>query len=805
MFLQVITRFFRKIRVGDIHIILNITGLSIGIATCLLIYLYIADEVSYDRHHVNAQNVFRLLQHSPRTGNQNAIQPGVLYDHIHDLIPGVEHIARIYPIRESTVSVDGQPFTENGFAAVDQSLFQILSFRFIAGDPATALSEPNNIVLTRSAAQKYFGKEDPMGKSLLFYNAYTYIVAGVIEDFPSQSHLDFSVLASMESMVYFNPSALSSWDNASQYFYLRLMPDVNPDNVSAQITNHVWSAYETFKDRVEFRLQPLLDIRLHSAKVGWDNALKSDMYIVIIFSAVAVLILFLACFNFVNMSTAVASRRSMEVGVRKVVGADRGLLMRQFLLEAFLFSFISLLLALLLAEVLLPALNFMSGKQLSIPLFSSFEFALILAGFLIVIPLLSGIYPAFIMSRFEAITAIKGGNMITSVKAMTRNRVQLRTRQLLLLLQFAVSITLIVASMSIYRQMAFLSGQKPGFDPAGLIVVRNQWDAQAPHRAIWLREQLLQHPDVEMVSLAHNVPSTVPNNYTNYQYESREGSQRVHGAIISCDEHYIQTLRGRLLEGRDFKPDMVTDASNATIINQAMANRLDVENVIGATLSGFFDGKPRQVIGIVDDIHFSSMHNAVTPMAFFISHDSYPQNWLNMLVRCKPEKASLVAEHIDRLWKEEAPQWPLQYFHVDQRFSQLYQADRRVMYIVFSFAGLAILLSVLGLTGLAYFAANTRIREIGIRKVMGASISQVVRLMSGESGIIALVANLVALPLSWHFVNRWLDNFAYRVTLNWVNFVVPAVFVFLVVWIVVGLISYKAASVNPANTLRANG
>lgn len=805
MFRQVITRFIRKIRSGDIYIILNITGLSIGIATCLLIYLYIADEISYDRHHASAHNVYRLLQHAPASGNQAAIQPGVMYDHIDERIPGVKHLARIFPIRESTISVDGQPFTETGFAATDQDLFQILSFRFIAGDPTTALSEPNMIVLTKSAATKYFGDEDPMGKTVLFFNAYTYIVSGIIEDFPAQSHLDYSMLASMESMVYFNPSVLSSWDNASQYFYLQLSPDADPENVSEQITKLVWSAHEAYKDRVEFRLQALLDIRLHAARVGWDIAQKSDVYIVIIFSAVAILILFLACFNFVNMSTAMATKRSREIGVRKVVGADRGLLIRQFLLEAFIFSFISLLLALLLAETLLPALNFLSGKQLSIPLFSSFEFVLILIGLLVLIPLLAGVYPAFIMARFEAITAIKGGNVLGSVKTTSHNRIQLRTRQLLLLLQFAVSIALIVASLAIYRQMAFLSGQKPGFEPSGLIVVRNQWDDQAPRRATWMREQLLQHPDVDMVSLAHNVPSTVPNNYTNYIYESREGSKQVHGAVISCDAHFMQTMGAHIGSGRDFNPELATDDGTAVIINRAMANRLDVQHVIGTTLSGFFDGKSRQVVGVVDDIHFSSLHDAVVPMAFFICHDNYPQNWLNMLVRYNPEKAPSVVQYIEGLWQEEAPQWPLQYFHIDQRLHHLYLADRRVMYIVFSLAALALLLSVLGLIGLAYFAANTRIHEIGVRKVMGASIMQIIRLMSGEFGMIALIANLIALPLSWHFVNRWLDNFAYRADLNWVIFVIPAIFVFLVAWTVVGLISYRAASVNPANTLRSGG
>ncbi len=804
MFRQVIVRLFRKIRTGDFHSIINITGLSIGIATCLLIFLYIADEVGYDRHHEHAQSVYRLLQHYPTSGTQNAIQPGVMYDFIDGRIPDVAYMTRIYHIRESVMSVDGQPFTEHGFVAADADILQILSLNFIAGDPATALSEPNRIVLTKTAAEKYFGNDNPMGKTMLFYNSYTYVVSGIIEDIPEQSHLEFSMLASIQSMASFNPSLLTNWDNASPYFYMRLLPGADPDYVSAQITNLVWDAREAYKDRVEFRLQAMLDVRLYSAKIGWDSVKKSDIYIIIIFSAVALLILFLACFNFVNLSTAMATKRSMEVGVRKVLGADRGLLIRQFMLETFIFTGLSLLTALILAEIFLPAMNYMSGKQLSIPLFSSPEFLLVLVGFLVLIPLLAGLYPALIMARFKAITAIKGGNIITSVKGITNKRIQLRTRQLLMLFQFAVSIALIAASLIIYRQMTYISNQKPGFDQHGLMVVKNQWDEPAPHRAIWLREKLLQHPDIESVSLSHNMPSVVPNNYTNYEYESREGNKRVHGAVISCDENYIRTLGARINTGRDFNPEMATDATNAAIINQAMANRLEVAEVIGTTLNGFFDGKPRQVVGIVEDIHFSSMHQAVTPMAFFVSRDNYPQNWLNLGIRYRPEKASEVLQYVDELWKEEAPQWPLQYFYVDQRLSHLYQADKRVLYIVSAFAGLAILLSTLGLIGLAFFAANTRIREIGIRKVLGASIRQIMQLISGEFGIIALAANLIAIPLTWHYINRWLENFAYRIDLNWYIFLIPAAFVFFVAWMIAGLISYKAASVNPANTLRSN-
>ena len=797
--------FFRKIGKGDIHSLINLAGLSVGIATCLLIFLYIADELSYDRHHDDAPQIFRLLQHYPGSGKQAAVQPGVMYDFINEQVAGVQTMARLFPIRECPITVNDEPFTERGFVGADPAILDILSFKFLAGDPATALSAPHAIVLTASAAERYFGQENPMGQTVVFYNEFSFVVSGIIEDPPPQSHLRFSMLANIEGVGNLNPSSLTDWNNSGIFYYMKLNQDADPNHVSERIESLVWSANEHWKDGVGFRLQSLLSIRLFSGNVDWDNAIKSDIYIVLIFSATALLILFLACFNFVNLSTAAAVKRNMEVGVRKVLGANRGQLVRQFLLETFLFSVLAMGIALFLVEIFLPFLNNLSGKQLSQNLFSSIHFPLAVVGLLIVIPLLAGMYPSLIMSRFKAITAIKGGNPLSSVKGIRNKRYQLRMRQILLLLQFAVSIALIVGSLMIYQQMRFLSDRSPGYEAENLLAIKNPWDQQSSARALWLREKLLQHPEVQKVSLTHNVPTEMPNNYTNFSYETADGSQRLHGAVISCDTEFFETLGTPLLRGRDFLQDMPTDAQNATIINQTAAARIGVEDPIGMTLGGFYDNNPRQVIGVVEDIHFSSMHDAVIPMAFFINHESYPQNWFNLLVKYNPGSSSTVFNYLNELWLEEAPQWPMQYFFMDQQTRSLYQDDERVLHIVGSFAALAILLSSMGMIGLAFFAANTRTREIGIRKVLGASVREIVRLISGEFGAIALAANLIALPLAWYFINRWLENFAYRADTSWLIFVLPAVFVFLLAWTIVGLISYRAATLNPTVTLRSKG
>jgi len=464
-----------------------------------------------------------------------------------------------------------------------------------------------------------------------------------------------------------------------------------------------------------------------------------------------------------------------------------------------------MIIALLLVEIMLPVLNNLTGKQMTQQFIGSPGFSLVVIGLLIVVPLIAGFYPALVMSRFKAITAIKGGSVITSVKGIGNKLIQLKTRQLLLLLQFAISIALIVASLMIYSQMSFLTNRSPGYCSENLFYIKNPWDSQSSSRAIWLRNQLLQHPDVEHVSLSHNVPTVVPNNYANLSYESDDGQKQMHVAVISCDTELFETLDTRVLQGRNFSPEMQTDTEMATVINQTAATRIGVDDPVGMVLNGFYDGKPRQIIGVVEDIHFTSMHDAVTPTVFFISHDNYPQNWFNLLVRYKEGKSSTVLDYLDNIWTAEIPQWPLSYSFVDQRLESLYQDDKRVMHIVGSFAGLAIFLSTLGLIGLAMFTANARTREIGIRKVLGSSVRDIIKLISNEFGVLALIANLLALPAAWYFINRWLENFAYRADTNWLVFIIPAVFVYLIVWAVVGLISYRAATLNPTDTLRIRG
>lgn len=802
MIKNVLLVFLRKLKKNDIYSLINLIGLSIGIAACLLIFLYVADEWRYDRHHEHADLTYRLLLENKSSGNAMAIHTGAMYPYLDGQITGVENIARAYRWSQTVINAGEEPMIETGYMAADATILDIFSFSFIHGDPATALDNPHAIIITPETAIKYFGHEDPIGKTLDYQNMYSFVVSGVVEPFPAQSHIQFNMIASLESMHSVNPSMLNNWGNQAMLYYLRLEPEADPAIVAENITHALWGVNEQLSENVGYRLQPLTDIRLRSSNIDWDIALTGDITVVRIFSMIAILILALACFNFINLSVAMAVKRGREIGIKKVLGAGRGKLIGQFIAETFILALVAYVIANLLVEILLPSLNALTDKSLSFQLLKEpshivFSFALLL-----IISLIAGGYPAMVISRFKALHAMRGIDLMADMRQSRKKKLQFRMRQVLMLLQFAVSTALIVVSLMIFLQMRFMSDRHPGYDQTNMITIKNPWDEQASARATWVKNQLLQHPDVLHVSLAHNIPPGSPNNYTRFEIERSDEPHRIHGAVISCDASYFTTLGSKIIKGRDFSAEMGTDPGNATIINTSMMNRMGVDDPLGIHLSGFYDGDPRRVVGVVKDIHFMSLHEPVGPMAFYINENSYPQNWFSLAVRYGDGASAMVISLLEGLWQAEAPQWPLQYNHVDQLYRDHYNEDRRTMLIVTSFGGLAIVLSLLGLIGLALYASATRTKEIGIRKVVGASSAEITRMITSEFGVLVILSNILAWPAAWYFTSRWLENFAYRIDIQWLAFLTPALAVFAVAILTVSYISYRTANLNPVETLR---
>jgi len=800
---SVLLVFLRKLKKGDFYSIINLLGLSIGIAACVMIFLYVSDELKYDRHHHEPENIYRLLQYNANRESSVAIMPGVMHDYIEDRITGVENMGRLQLFdRERVFQGDGEPLTESNFAIADPAILEIFSFDFISGDPSTALSSPNSIILTRSAAQKYFGNEDPMGKTLLFENSYPFIVSGIIENLPEQSHFSFSMLGAVQAMTTINPSNLTNWFNQAFFYYFRLHPEADESMVTEQITHIVWDVMDRYKDIITYQLQPLLDIRLRSADIEWDVANTGSITVVQIFSFIAVLILALACFNFINLSVAMSMKRAREIGIKKTMGASRTRLIIQFLSETFIIVFIALLISFLLIETTLPFLNTISGKSLSVGIFASPQIWIFALAILLIVTLIAGGYPALVISGFKPITALRGIEQTDGLR-VAGHGIQFRLRQILLLLQFAVSTSLIVVSLMIYLQMNYISDRHPGYEKENLIAIKNPFDERMDTRAVWIKDQLKQNANVVNVSLSHNLPPVPPHIFSGFSFERKDGRQQINGAIISCDVNFFRTLRSEIVAGRDFSPEMITDQSETAIINQAMWERMGVDNPIGINLGGFFDNQPRRIIGVVENINYSSAHETVGPMVFYVDDKRYPFNFFNILVRYQDGASASVLRSLENLWLQEAPEWPLQYQFVEVAAEEYYQDDRRTMLIVMSFSGLAILLSIMGLMGLALYSVTTRIREIGIRKVLGASIGNITRMMNKEFAILVVISNLIAWPAAWYFIQRWLENFAYRIQIQWLAFITPAVFVFLVAILVVSVVTIRAAMKNPVYTIKA--
>lgn len=800
-----IRNLWRKVRKGDIFTLINFLGLAIGVTACLLIFLYVADELSYDRHHPKAENVYRILLQNPSRQSTISVQPAILQDYIDGRLPGVEQMGRLFTLqREVVISKQNQPFVENGFAWADPTLLDIFHFDFLRGDAATALSTPNSIILTREAARKYFGDKDPMGKSLQFENMYTFEVTGVIAPLPSQSHFSFSMLAAMETLQTLNPSTLNSWSNQAVNIFLRLDDHTKPSVIETQINQIVWDARENFRDQIFFPLQSLLDIRLKSAHIDWDSAETGSIVVVRIFSFIALLILALACFNFVNLSVAISIRRAREIGIKKTLGASRMQLILQFLSETFILVLFSILLAALLSEAILPTLNVLTGKTLTLALSGDAKLLQFVLLLLVLVPLAAGLYPALVVSRYKPITAIRGDQPLGIVARSGKKIISLRLRQLLMLLQFAVSTALIVVSLMIFLQMQYMNQRHPGYEKENLLAIRNPMDEQMKQRAERIKNQLQQHAHIVSVSFSHNLPTTMPNNYSSFSYETEHGRQQLHAALISCDDSFFTTLQSEIYQGRDFSSQKQTDFEHAAIINQSMSRRIGMEDPLQLMLSGFYDEKPRRIIGVVEDIHFSSLHEPVGPMVFYMESEKYPQNHFNILARIQKGHTQDVVQYLEQIWKQEASVWPLQYYFLESTHKEQYQDERRTMHMVAGFSGLAILLSVMGLTGLALYTSTARTREVGIRKILGANILEIILTISREFGWLVLVSNIIAWPVAWLFIQRWLESFAYRTSIHLMVFVVPALLVFALAALVMVSISYHAASKNPIDILRGN-
>jgi putative ABC transport system permease protein len=793
----------RNLRRNKLYSLLNITGLAIGITCCVLIMLYVQDELSFDRFHEKAERIYRVSSHFVLKDRimdfaSTAHVQGPMFK---DEYPEVENYVRFnsYGSRRM-VRYQDTTYAEEKFIWVDNSVFDIFSFKLIKGNPEEALTKPNTVVITEEIAEKYFGAEDPVGKNLRIHNDELYMVTGVVENIPANSHIRPDFLASFITLDL-QPSGNATADlvnNIDYYTYLLLKEGTDYKELEQKfpgfVEKYLSPLLSSIGGSARYELQPLTSIYLHSQL---ENELErtGDMAYVWLFSGIGLFILLLACLNFMNLSTARSANRAKEVGLRKVVGAQRAQLIKQFIGESMILTFIAILLSLLLVFFTLPIFNTISGKSLSMGYLSNPVLLLGLFGFFIIVSLLGGSYPAFFLSAFRPAEVLQG-----RLRRGSKNSV---LRIALVSLQFTVSIVLIIGTLIVNKQLNYVRNKNLGYDKDHVIAlrIRNE-DTQKKHEA--LRNTLLTNPNILSVSASSSLPLG-QNSFSAHHIAGQPLDEMImlHSQIV--DEHFIDTYKMKIVQGRNFSRDFPTDPQEAIIINEATAKKLGwQDDPLGKEIEALMsmtEMKKYRVIGVVQDYHFLSLHEEIQPLVLY-NANPYGGDYYRMSLRVRPENIQDTIGFLKSKWGEFDSQYPLEFVFLDDQYDALYRTEERLGKLFGYFTALAILIGCLGLFGLSAYSAEQRTKEIGIRKVLGATTPNVTMLLLREFTKWVLLAVLVAWPVGYFLMNNWLQNFAYRINLGAGSFLLAAFLAFIIAILTVTYQALKAAIANPAESLK---
>jgi putative ABC transport system permease protein len=800
---------WRNITRNRSHAIINLLGLAIGIACCVLIMLWVTDELSYDRWNEKAERTYRITPEINFGGSHKhyATAPAPLAGALKSDFPEVETSLRFREYGGSLVTYKDLNFNESNIVYCDSTLFDVFSLNTIQGNPKTALAPPNTIVINQTTAKKYFPNDDPVGKTLTFDNRNDYEVTAVIEDMPSNSHFNFDFFVSLTGGQEANNGQWLS-NNFKTYYVLRegveasafeakVYPHMMEKYISPQIEQILGQPYEALEGSgsfIKYHIMPMTDIHLHSDLVG-ELAPNGSMRYVWIFSLAALFILLIACVNFMNLSTAQSSLRAKEIGVRKVMGSMRGNLINQFLTESMVMAFFALILGLVFTQFALPYFNDLADKELTFP-FASPTFWLVSILGIGIVGFLAGSYPAFYLSGFKPIQTLsgkfleKGGN--------------LNLRNSLVVFQFLIAVLMIIGTLVINQQLTFIQNKKIGFEREQVLILDNA--ETLGNTAFTLKNELLNNPQITDVTVSGYlpVPSYRSDSPLCKSQEIREDNC-VSIQYWQVDEDYLSTMGMELAAGRNFSPDMPTD-SNAIIINETAAKLFGFEDPIGKKVYGDSNFNPQSgeplptvtIIGVVKDFHFESLRQNIGAVSM----------WLNpapgyICLKVNTNDLSSLIPEIERKWKELAPSLPFNHRFMDESFDEVYRAETRISQIFSLFSGLSIFIACLGLFGLAAFATERRTKEIGIRKVLGATTPSLIGLMSKDFLKPVIVALVIAIPIAWYFMNQWLADFAYRIEVGWTVFALTAILALVIAFLTVSFQSIKAAVANPIDALRS--
>jgi putative ABC transport system permease protein len=797
---------YRVIKRHKSFSLINILGLAVGMASCLLIFLYIQDELSYDRYNTKADRICRVgTRIKIQAREMNLASVGApMAEALKEEFIEVEDAVRFREGESSYFFKTGDKgFREERVVFSEPSFFDIFSIPLLKGNPETALESPYTLVLSQNTAEKFFGSTDPVGKVLAVDNAIDYEVTGVFKDIPSNSHFHFDIIASLSSL---DESRDPSWFNMNFPTYLLLCKDASYLDLEAklpilirkfmapQVEAEMGKTLEEYSSEVSeegrFFVQPLLDIHLHSDFL-YDFEPGGDRKYIYIFTAIALFILVIASINFMNLSTARSSGRAKEVGVRKVLGSCRKDLIAQFLTESILLSLISLALALVFVWMALPLFNGISAKSLDISDLNNWYMVKVLIGTTLFIGLLAGSYPAFIISAFRPSHVLKD-----------RAKMGFKTgafRSGLVVFQFSASVVLIIGTFIVFNQLHYIQNKKLGFDKEQVLILNKA--ELLGDRAVVLKNEMLKHSQFLDATVTGYLPVPSSRSYKAIYSQGETGAKKnIPVSMWPVDCNYIDTMGMTIAEGRDFSREFATD-STAVIINQKAVRHFGFDSPLGKTLScqtsSRGDQKIYTVIGVVEDFHFDSLRDNIEPLVLHLGESTGLISF-----RIQTEDLPGTIELLRHGWERFMPDEPFEYSFMDERFANVYQAEMKMGEIFGVFAGLAILIGCLGLFGLASFSAERRTKEIGIRKVLGASVPAVVRLLIKEFAILVGIANLIAWPIAYALMQGWLRNFAFRVSFNIFVFLFAGAVTLLFSLTTVGFLALRAALSNPVDSLR---
>jgi len=753
---------------------INILGLSIGLASSILIYLWVKDELSFDRYHENAENIYRVYEkqyYSEGETFQVFATPEPLSKALKEDIPEIINSTRLNLFWEKLlVRYEDKVFNETRGYAADPEALEMFTYPFVYGNPETALTEPHSIVMTRSMAEKYFGDVNPVGKSINVNNKYALTITGVMEDVPLNSHVRWEFLVPFKFMLEVWNYPPEMWSSNSFRTYIQVSPGVSKDEVEKKIVDFLQKHLET---KTELYLQPLLKTHLHSIQG------EGLIQFVNIFVIIAVFILFIACINFMNLSTARSSGRAKEVGIRKVSGATRTKLISQFYGESILLTITAAIIAIILVKILIGPFNVLSAKELEFRL-SDPEILVAICVIVLLTALFAGSYPAQFLSSFKASDVIKGTYHLGSSFF----------RRMLVIVQFTISVALIICTIVIYKQLQEIKLKDLGFDKNNILyfTLRDFSNYNA------FKGALLKYPGIENVTATSRVPVTLTNSSWGYSWEGKDPEMEILFQQIWVDFDYTETFRMEMAEGRSFSSQYATDTLNF-VINEESVKRMGIDDPVGKIL--YYNKDQGQIIGVVKDFNIHHLSRAIDPVIMSIDPDFFGE----VVIRIKPVDQDNTIKEIQKVWNEYYTGEPFEYQFLDEELNKMYRPEQQMGIIFNLFSLLAILISCLGLFGMASFMAEQRTKEIGIRKTYGSSLLNIFILMNGRFIKWILLANLIAWPLAWFSMYKWLENYAYRTNISWWIFPAAAAASIIIAFITVTYQSLSAAATNPAETL----